>query len=87
MDKQGIHNCGRHRAMAKQMLFNPRCVYRLRKEIQQSFAVREKERRIRMNLSPNEQVFSRKRDLFVSILDIGADRRQYAFLWQVHLRA
>ena len=66
-DQQGIDDGGRDRAVTQHVLLDARRVHDVRIEIDEGFAIREVERRVRVNLSPDEHVFGGERDLLVAV--------------------
>src|SRR6185503_4712082 len=55
-------------------------------KIHQCFAVREIERRVSVDLAPDEHVFGRKRDLLVAVSDVRAYRVHDLVFWKIDLR-
>ena len=55
-------------------------------EVDERFAVREVERRVRVDLAPDEHVLGGQRDLLVAVADVGADGRHHLVLRHVDLR-
>src|SRR5215207_5541402 len=85
LDKQRIDNRGCNRAVTQYVLLNARCVHNVRVKIDQRFTIWKIERRISVHLSPDEHVFSRKRDLLVAVPDIRAHRPHDLLFWQIDL--
>src|SRR6476661_5536357 len=83
--KYRVDDCRRDGRVAQHMLFDTGRIDDIAIQVEQSFAVRKIERRVRVYLTPDKHVLGRQTDLFVPVSDIRSDGVHDLVLWQVDL--
>src|SRR6185369_7324848 len=85
-DQYRIDHRGRDSRVAEHVLLDPRRVDDVSVKIDKRFAIRKVERRVGVNLTPDEHVFGGERDLLVAFANIGAHGFHDLLFWKIDLR-